>query len=238
MSANGDSNARQKWRNPYVERVAKSPLILQAKTDFLLSDSEQKLLDCAIKNHEGLVIELGSGSGEHIIEQARKSPKVLFVGFEIRYKRLFMTAKKAGVANLSNLLLVQADGRRTFELLKDIEIDGAYINFPDPWDKRRWKKHRMATTGFIATIAKKLKIGGFFSFKTDHREYFEQVVEIVKNVYDLQIFRLTFDLTNSEFNLGNVRTEFEKLFISKGLPIHFIEAKKVGTSSNPSYNSD
>ena len=215
--------------NPYISLVKSRPesiLHIESREE---SDGLWSLIHRKYSNFSKLFLELGSGSGAHILELAKGSPESLFVGAERRYKRCFRTIEKAEQQEIANLLMLRADFANFFpHIFPEASLDGIYINFPDPWEKKRWKKHRSLNADFFTALHGLLKPEAFFSFKTDHGDYFEEVVGLVEERFSnhFELTGLSRDLHKSEFAEANIETEFEQLFKSQGLPINFIQLKK------------
>ena len=222
----------RRWTNPYIDKSATKPGYL---LPFLTEEvSDQDIVDFRekISGFSRIVVELGSGSGGHLISLAARDPGAIHLGFELRFKRAVRTAEKAAQRDLHNLLVLRTTAFNLGNFLPEQCIDAVYVNFPDPWAKKRWKKHRMLNNDFIVTLHKLLKPQGFLSYKTDHLEYFDEVVELVTKLGIFSVEKFTKDLYSSPYLLGNTPTEFEKLFRSKDLPVLFTELKKITTSSS------
>ena len=98
------------------------------------------------------------------------------------------------------------------------EIDRIYINFCDPWTRRRKPKRRLTYRDFLTKYKTMLKKGGQIRFKTDNDELFEfSVGEFTDCGWALS--EITRDLHNSEWDADNIRTEFEQKFADQGIPI-------------------
>ena len=216
----------RRWNNQYIELISqRRDRIFAVKTPEELADTKSALLNLRT-SYDALIVELGSGSGGHLIGHALKALDVLHIGFELRFKRAYRTIEKASNSNAENLYMVQGDARSMLELFADESIDGIYVNFPDPWAKTRWKKHRILNGSFLDLIHSKLKPGGFFSHKTDHPEYFQETVESLRLVADAEILQLSDNLHTTQIGTDFVKSEFENLFISQGLPVHYVETRK------------
>lgn len=175
-----------------------------------------------------LFLEIGSGSGIHLVCRAGKDPSSLYIGFELRFKRTFKAAEKAEQNKLKNLLIIRANASLITEVFSQNSIDGIYINFPDPWaKKKRWNKNRLINTTFISSIHPILKPNGFISYKTDHKEYFDSTLKLFEDSELFQVSKVTNNLHLSTYGDENIFTEFEMLFKSKGLAISFLEARKL-----------
>lgn len=200
---------------------------------YLFSCRRQKPLkeesDKIRKLFEGkqLYLELGSGSGQHLVAHAFSNPSNQFVGMEIRYKRIVKTAQKAHKKNLNNLFLIRTDIEYIEEFFCPNQVKRIFINFPDPWDRRRWKKHRLTAPEYLDRYSRLLTSDGSVYFKTDHKGLYEDTLDIVKARTDYTITFTTTDLHNSQRVETNVITEFEQLFKSKGMPIYALEIERL-----------
>ena len=121
-------------------------------------------------------------------------------------------------------MLLRARAEHFPKYFQERKIDNVYVNFPDPWSKKKWKKHRLLSDEFLQSISKSLVNSGAFLYKTDHREYFEATLKLLQQASYFDLTAYSFDLYNSEYLSGNIKTEFEKLFLSKGQPIHYLRA--------------
>ena len=171
-------------------------------------------------------LEIGCGSGHYLIELALANPLDSFIGFELRYKRLVLAAKKMEQQNIHNILLMRERGEFIDEYLPHNSIDCVHINFPDPWPKKAHRKHRLLSADFLTKMHPYFRSSGELRFKTDHLEYFESVTEILQKLENYKIVEHTTDLQRSNYIENNILTEFEMLFKSKGNPpIGYLNAK-------------
>ena len=215
------------WTNPYIPLVQSSPLIAAVRKEACADELKERVRQ-KLGDFREVACELGSGAGRHLIAQAEQHPDTFWIGFELRYKRVFLTAQRAEKRGLNNLFVINSDLRTLFAIFEPETLSAIYVNFPDPWEKKRLRKHRIITTEFMRQCHSLLKPEGIFSFKSDHREYFDQAASTIQSLSEYRIDKLTFDLHKSEWNVGNITSEFEMLFASKGLPVFFLEAKKLG----------
>jgi len=167
-----------------------------------------------------VVCELCSGSGNHIVAQAKRAKaaanddRKIFIGFELRFKRIYRTIEKAKANGVGERVFVAGCQAELINYLFDERrLDGVYINFPDPWEKKRLRKHRLLTAEFLAALSTRIKPGGFFSFKTDHGEYFSSVLDQLRANDNFTIVHETTDLYNSPCLADNIPTEFEGMFL-------------------------
>jgi len=215
--------------NPYIARVYDYP-------ELLLPHPRAKNFQemWSRKNNENLGdsfpakvhVEIGCGSSRYLIKLALENPQDIFIGLELRYKRLVLSAKKIQKNNIRNIILLRERGEFLNEYLAHKSIDCLHVNFPDPWSKKTNRKHRILSKEFLTKMRPYFCSGGELRFKTDHLEYFKTVTQILKQLDSYSIEQHTEDLHQSEFNSQNILTEFELLFKSKGNPpIGYLKAK-------------
>ena len=165
-----------------------------------------------------LYVELGTGKGDFITQIAEKNPQINFLGLEVEATVVLAAARKVHEKNLRNVKLAVFDINNIAEIFADGEVDRFYINFCDPWPKKRHAKRRLTYIKFLDMYRKILKPEGEIHFKTDNRGLFdfslEQFAAAGFNVRDVN-----FDLHAAE-PLDNIRTEYENKFSSQGVKIN------------------
>ena len=171
-----------------------------------------------------LVMDVGCGSGNFIVEAARLNPQTRFIGVELKYKRLVRAAEKTKKRGLTNLRFLQAPAESLGEWIAGETADRIHVQFPDPWPKKKHRKKRMLNETGMRSFLLLLKPGGTLRFKTDHREYFEEVVE--RNGKDPAwiVGRIDPDSPLAETDPDSPSpTEFESLFRARTRPIRLAE---------------
>lgn len=180
-------------------------------------------------NENPIYIEIGMGKGQFILEMARKHSAVNFIGIE-RYSSVLLRAIEKfdteEFQELENVRFVCMDARNVEEVFAPKEVGKIYLNFSDPWPKARHAKRRLTSREFLERYEKILADGGAVEFKTDNTELFNFSLEQVKEA-GWALKHYTYDLHhNEELNRGNVMTEYEEKFSSKGNPINKMIAVK------------
>jgi tRNA (guanine-N7-)-methyltransferase len=219
------------WENQYIQLVATKPELIVAEKDRESPAQSREVVAKVRERFDSLFVEIGSGSGLHLLELAKQNPRILCVGMEIRFKRAFKTGEKAERLGLSNVLVIRTDARCIAEIFNPGEIAAFFVNYPDPWDKRRWKKNRILNEDMIATMHRLLQDDGFIRYKTDHHEYFHSTSELLKPPHWFTRKHST-DLLRSEWLECNIPTEFEYLFKSQNKPLCLLEAVKQGVADS------
>ena len=137
---------------------------LQNFIDFVtVGDVEPIKKDSANELH----VELGTGKGDFITQIAERNPQINFIGLEVEATCVLAAARKVREKNLSNVRLIVFDVSNIAEIFSEHEVDRLYINFCDPWPKKRHAKRRLTNIKFLEQYKKILKVGGeIFSRRT------------------------------------------------------------------------
>lgn len=115
-------------------------------------------------------IEVGFGSGRHLLHQAQNNPDILFIGLEIHKPSIEQVLKQINILGLDNLLLLDYDARLFMELVPSNLVSKIYVHFPVPWDKRPHR--RVISETFIAEAIRVLQVGGRLELRTDSENYY------------------------------------------------------------------
>lgn len=130
-----------------------------------------------------LVVEIGSGLGENIVETADAHPERDHVAVEVYTPGLAQTIVRAQQRNeregLTNLRLLQVNAAELLETgLPEGSVDELWVFFPDPWHKSRHHKRRLVKPEFAELAARVLRPGGIWRLATDWAEYAEQMLTV------------------------------------------------------------
>lgn len=209
--------------NPYVYEMFNYDNLL-FKEDILINNKGK--WNEFFENSNDISIEIGSGSGNFLNTLAINNKNINYIGFEVRFKRLVYSSKKSIENKLSNICFVRYPNIYELDkIFEKSEISNFYMNFPEPWDNKPSK--RLFNEKLLEILNKILKSKGKIFFKTDHKEYYENIIDIVNRNSNFNILYKTDDLYNSDKIKDNVLTEFEQLFIYKlKETIKYIEIEK------------
>ncbi len=171
-------------------------------------------------NTNPIHIEIGMGKGRFLMDLAALHPDINYIGIE-RYTSVLLRAiQKMEECPLSNVRFLCVDAAILPEIFAAEEIDRIYLNFSDPWPKDRHARRRLTSVEFLSRYDMFLAKKGHLEFKTDNRDLFDFSVEEIENSSIWKLDAKTYDLHHDEvMNVGNIMTEYEEKFSSKGNPI-------------------
>lgn len=170
-------------------------------------------------NENPVHIEIGSGKGRFITTLAQQNPHINYISIEKFPTVLLKLIKKIPEGGLRNLAVISTDAELLEEIFEPGEVEKLYLNFSDPWPKKRHAKRRLTSSSFLELYKKILKKGATIEFKTDNRGLFDFSLEEFRNAH-YTLTQVTFDLYNSDLIEGNIATEYEERFHSIGTPIN------------------
>lgn len=171
-------------------------------------------------NANPIHIEVGMGKGRFIMDLAALHPDINYIGIE-RYTSVLLRAVQKMQENpLPNVHFLCVDAATLPEIFGEGEVDRIYLNFSDPWPKDRHARRRLTSAEFLARYNQFLAEDGRIEFKTDNLDLFTFSLEEVEASEIWKVDASTRDLHNDPvLNEGNVMTEYEEKFSSKGNPI-------------------
>ena len=170
-----------------------------------------------------IALEIGSGKGEFILTLAKRNPDTHYVSVEVIRSVAGVLAKKIVDNKMDNILLYPVDVEFLFEAIPDGFFDVIYLNFSDPWPKKKHAKRRLTFHKFLDQYHRLLKENGKVIFKTDNTSLYEFSMEEFKNSKFINISFIdnyVFDETN------DAMTEYETKFRAEGKIIHKIIAQR------------
>lgn len=196
--------------------------LTELKTYFIEKPEENKGKWREVFGNDHLIhAEFGGGKGKFIIEMAMKYPEINFIMVDAVTEVVLKAAQRAENHQLHNLKIVMLDLRFAENYFAEHELDRIYLNFSDPWPKKRHYKRRLTHREFLEIYKRILKTDGWIHFKTDNRGLFEFSLNEFAET-DMIMRNITLDLHALGWE-DNVMTEYESKFSSMGHPIYRIE---------------
>ena len=195
-----------------------------AESDFVIHNEEEKKGHWkeVFGNNNPIHIEIGMGKGTFIMESAKRNPYINYIGIE-KYSSVLLRAieKREQEQELPNLYFIRMDAEYIENVFDKDEVSNIYLNFSDPWPKDRNAKRRLTSDRFLKRYTNIMKKDGRVTFKTDNINLFEYSLETAKEC-GWEILYETRDLHKSEYNEGNIMTEYEKKFSQLGNKINMM----------------
>lgn len=171
-----------------------------------------------------LRLEVGCGKGKFTVETAAAEPDVLLIAVE-RVKEAMLLGMEQGLAmGLKNVFFLDLDAANLEEYFDENEIDRIYLNFCDPWPRKKNAKRRLTFRSFLEKYKIVLRPMGEIHFKTDNSALFEWSLEEFA-ACGLEIKNLTRDL-HANGPVG-IMTGYEEKFYQLGTPINRCELVNV-----------
>lgn len=192
------------------EVIAESPFVVQDP------EAHKGAWSSLFSGKWPLHLEIGTGKGRFILQMAQRNPEINYIGIEKFSSVLLRGVESQNELQLPNLLFVRGEAELITEFFADGEIDRIYLNFSDPWPKKRNAKRRLCSKEFLRRYDEILAPDGRIEFKTDNRVLFDFGVEEVPES-GFEIEAITYDLHHDPvMNEGNIMTEYEEKFSAKG----------------------
>ncbi len=141
--------------------------------------SEQKLnFKDLFNNDNEIIVEIGFGNGDSLLQQAIAQPKYNFIGIEVHGPGVGHLIHEANTQDIHNIKIIRHDAVEVLkQQIADNSIKQIQLFFPDPWHKKRHHKRRIIKPEFIQLIRQKLTENGTFHMATDWQHYAEQMLE-------------------------------------------------------------
>ena len=168
-------------------------------------------------------LEIGSGKGQFLVDMAKKFPDKFFVGVERNITCCGFTAKKLVEEEITNAKLMFINAEVLMQEIKDNSLEGIFLNFSDPWPKKRHHKRRLTAMNYLDNYYRILKKEARLVIKTDNSDLFAFTLENLDNSKFKVISKTDNYMDYDEFD---TMTEYEKSFRDEGVPIHRIVLEK------------
>ena len=167
-----------------------------------------------------LWVEVGCGKGKFTAETAEANPDVLLIAVERCREAMVVAMEKAQKMGLTNVFFIDMDVANIEEIFAAGEMDRLFINFPDPWPRKKNAKRRLTHRSFLDKYCRTVKQGGEIHYKTDNAPLFEYSLEEFA-ACGLQVNNLTRNL--HENGIVGIMTGYEEKFHALGTPINRCE---------------
>ena len=212
---------KKAWARPELE-----------SSKFFLTDPETRKDKWheEFKNDNPIYLELGCGKGNFVSVKGAENKDINYVAIDIKDEVLVLAKRqiekefeKVNRKPEENVRLMAKQIAFIEEVFDKNEVDRIYINFCNPWPKKKHNKRRLTHTNFLSKYKTFLKLNGEIWFKTDDDELFRDSQEyLTQNGFDIKY--ITYDLHESNFT-GNVETEHERMFTEMGIKIKCLIAQ-------------
>ena len=176
----------------------------------------------AFERQAPLFLELGCGKGQFLTQQALANGDRNFIGIEGQDSGLLRALEKTKEKEIINIRFAHLFVRDIRDLFEEGELSGIYLNFSDPWPKKRHRKRRLTYGEYLLRYRQVIKDDGFIAIKTDNDGLFDFTLEEIKRT-GLEIKELARDLHNSNYTAKEITTEYEDKFRAAGNAIHYVQ---------------
>lgn len=191
--------------------------------DEILNSCNYFLTDNLFNNNNDICLEIGMGKGNFLLGMCLNHPNINYIGVE-KYSSVICSAiKKINEYELDNLKILNIDIMDIPQYLYG-KIKTIYLNFSDPWPKKRNTKRRLTSENFLKLYDNLFKDEKHIILKTDNDDFYEFSKESLLS-YGYKIINETYDLHNSNIT-DSPKTEYEEKFSSQGVKIKYIEVIK------------
>lgn len=207
-------------------RTRFNPKAIEEMNEFDRYIKDKDTIQKIIKENKGkkVYLEIGMGKGDFITQLCQLDKDNIYIGIEVSPPVLALAIKKLkryedeNNVKLDNLYFMSEDAATLNEIFEDHQIEKIYLNFSDPWPKKKHTKRRLTHENFLNVYKEILKEHGEIEFKTDNRGLFEYSLVSMQN-YGLKFKEVYLDLHQTD--VFNIETEYEKKFSPFG-PIYKI----------------
>lgn len=231
-----DDGTAPEWRNFYGRRHGKT--LRPSQKTYLSEDMdtlrprgiwpaenpERAPLDLAglFGDNRPVWLEIGFGGGEHMVHMAARYPQIGLIGCEPFLNGVAMLLGKIRAAGAQNLAVHPGDVRDLFDVLPEGSVSRAFLNYPDPWPKRRHHRRRFVTQDHLRPLQRVLAPGAEFRVATDIPDYVRQTLE--------EVPQAGFDLVSSSGVAWDdwLSTRYEVKALREGRLPHYVTFRRKG----------
>ena len=202
-------------------RNVKNKEEIMNNSSYLVKDNFKGRWRDYFKNDNPIYIEVGMGKGKFIIENAIKNPNINYIGIE-KYDSVIAKGLLKIPEGLNNLCMIRADALNIEDLFNH-EVDTIFLNFSDPWPKKRHHLRRLSSEVFLKKYENIFRENKHILMRTDNRDLFTYSL-ISFSTHGYKLIDISLDLHSD--NMPEITTEYEDRFSKKNMPIYFVECIK------------
>ncbi|MBQ8380197.1 MAG: tRNA (guanosine(46)-N7)-methyltransferase TrmB [Clostridia bacterium] len=207
-------------------RTRFNPKAIEQMNEFDRYIKDRETIQKIISENKGkkIYLEIGMGKGDFITQLSLLDQDNVYIGVELSPPVLALAVKKLqryeeeNNVRINNLYFMSFDAIEIAQIFEENQIEKIYLNFSDPWPKKKHAKRRLTNEKFLDEYKKVLRTNGQIEFKTDNRGLFEYSLVSMQN-YGLKFIEVYLDLHKTD--IFNIETEYEKKFSPLG-PIYKI----------------
>ena len=212
---------RNKFLPSFVQRKGRITKSQEDNLKFLhryhIASHAQILLDKS--NFKKIILEIGFGNGENLINLAKENSQNLYIGSEVYMAGIGQVLGAINANELTNIRLITGDIRLLIDKINESVFDEVLIICPDPWPKLKHHKRRMINSEFLDSIYKVLNSDGHLFMSTDWKNYAESINESINQNSDFKIL-------NSSPYENITLTKFQQRAIEEGRKIYPFSLQK------------
>ncbi|MDR0555817.1 MAG: tRNA (guanosine(46)-N7)-methyltransferase TrmB [Holosporaceae bacterium] len=202
-----------------------------------INDPEKDIPEiCAEKLGRKVVLEIGFGNGELLLQQANLHPDMQFIGCDPFENGVVTMLRDIHGRNLQNVHIFKGDARLLLEKLPEQSLRDVYVLFPDPWKKRRHHKRRLLSSKFINKLMQKLSAAGNLMVATDHEGYMLEILANLRTVPNARYCGNKEGLTVKPHCYPG-ETKYERKALDSGRKCYYLQIRPIhgqqGTDTNP-----
>lgn len=219
---------RMRRKSNLFERLEKcnNSLLFIENEEFFTKSEQEKLhvfnLNDIFNNDNPLWLEIGCGKGQFALETAKLNPQINLIAVEKISNVILTACERAEQEKPSNCKFLNCSAENLCYYIPQNKVEKIFLNFSCPYPKFTYRNRRLTYYRFLEVYKKLLAKNGEIHLKTDNAGFFEFSLQSLSE-FGFKIKNVSLDLHNSDF-VGNVETEYEKLFSAQGKPIYRLEA--------------
>jgi tRNA (guanine-N7-)-methyltransferase len=206
-----------------IRNIKNADEIINGSKEIILKPEDYKnKWNLLFNNDSPIHLEIGMGKGNFIIDMALNNPDINFIGLEKYTSVIVRAIKKLEGKNIPNLKLINGDALNLSNYFGK-EISRIYLNFSDPWPKKRTAKRRLTSEVFLRIYDDIFKNDADIMQKTDNQGLFESSIISLSN-YGYVFEDISLDLWSTDKTYSE--TEYEHKFKNQGIKIKYLKAIK------------